>query len=106
VIAAPVRRKVRRGGGARALVFIFKFIAVLFWAAAITALVFFGLELFAQAVPVDLNSDLSSALNSVLSSALDNVLVTNALIGFIVGFVFFGIGEIIGLLNDIRRNTW
>jgi hypothetical protein len=92
-----VRRKNRGSRGARFLSLVFKILAVFIWLGTVLVLVgsetnMFGIVGFGT---------LFDVLNILLSG---NMIVTAAG-GFITGLILFGIGAIIGLLSDIRRNT-
>jgi uncharacterized protein (DUF2062 family) len=52
-----------------------------------------------------LNRSASSDLTDFLNTFLNDSTIGTVLVGFIAGLVFYGIGELIALLNDIRRNT-
>jgi hypothetical protein len=93
----PRSKKVRISRGARALVTTFKFIATLIWIAAIIVLL--------VALSTDLGLSLPSEFRVLVAAfAGDNILLTG-ITWLIMGFVVFGIGELIRLLNIVRRNT-
>jgi hypothetical protein len=92
-----VRRRNRGSRGARFLSFIFKAIAILIWIGSVMVLVGSGTDMF------------SAVGYGTLFDMLDTLLSDNAIVtvagGFLLGLIVFGIGSIIGLLGDIRRNT-
>jgi hypothetical protein len=95
--SSVVRRLPRRGTGASLLAVAFKAIAILIWLGTVLILVMPDVDLVI--------SRFSSDLAIILSTLLSNGVVGVALGGFIIGLVLFGIGEIIGLLSNIRRNA-
>jgi hypothetical protein len=97
VFSRVASARARRGVGAVVLAFVFKAIGILIWIASVAAFLAPGSDLLSGLTPSNLTDFLNIFVN-------DSTLVT-LLIGFIVGLAFFGIGELIALLNDIRRNT-
>jgi type II secretory pathway component PulF len=97
VPSGVVRRLPRRGAGASFLAAVLKALAVLIWLGTVAIIVIPGFDVISDSF----SSDLTATLNALMN----NNTVVAALIGLILGFVFFGLGEIIGLLNTIRRNT-
>jgi hypothetical protein len=91
------RRLPRRGAGASFLAVVLKAIAILIWLGTAVIIAIPGFDA--------ISASFSNDLEATLSSLLNNATVGTVLNGFIIGLVFFGIGEIIGLLNKIRRNT-
>jgi hypothetical protein len=95
----PVIRdgKVKGSAGARALAAFFKFLAALLWIAG--AIVLF------TALSGDFGINLPRDFTNLIDAfSGDNILVTG-IAWLIVGFVLYGIGELIRLLNIVRRNT-
>jgi hypothetical protein len=87
------------GGGSDVQLFvvIVKLIGVLAWLAA--AVFLFGE--FAEGWGLDLPPLFYDVLNEIAPTDI----LTTGLTCLVAGFVIFGIGAVIGLLNDIRRNT-
>jgi uncharacterized membrane protein len=96
--SSPPRKKSRRGAGAHVLGSIFKAFAILIWVFSLAILTILGSDILGR------NS--SADLSDLLQAFAGDSTTPTILVGFIVGLVFFGIGEAISLLNDIRRNTW
>jgi hypothetical protein len=92
-----MRRLPRRGAGASFLSVVLKAIAILIWLGTVLIIAIPGFDV--------IRASFSHDIEATLSSLLNNATVGTVLNGFIIGIVFFGIGEIIGLLNKIRRNT-
>jgi hypothetical protein len=79
------------------LVTTFKFIATLIWIAAIVVLL--------VALSGDYGLSLPRTFTDLITAFTgDNILLTG-ITWLITGFVLFGIGELIRLLNIVRRNT-
>ena len=75
----------------------FKVCAVIVWLVTLAILIASG--------SVILNSILNLNLEGVVIFLTGNSAAAAIATGFIVGMVFFGIGELIKLLGDIRRRT-
>jgi hypothetical protein len=71
-------------------------VAVLIWISAIAFLAVLG---------SDILSSPYIAFVDTLSALLHDSAAMAALAGLVVGFLLFGIAELIGLLDDIRRNS-
>ncbi|MDR1082427.1 MAG: hypothetical protein LBL27_00985 [Coriobacteriales bacterium] len=93
-----LQKNTKRSAGARMLALVFKIIAVLFWVAAVLMILVSAVDIFG-----------GGGGNYDWMNIFDRLVENGALIvilgGFILGLIFFGIGEVIGLLNDIRKNT-
>lgn len=83
--------------GTRVLVLVLKAVAVLVWLGSLTALLVPGVAILGDTLYLD--------LANVLGLLAGSSVITSALGGLIAGFVLFGLGEIIALLDDIRKNT-
>jgi hypothetical protein len=93
--AGAARKRARRSSGTRILAGILKVVAVLIWIGAVAALVLLG---------GDILSGPRLAFVDTFSAFLHDSAAIAALAGLVVGFLLFGIAEVIGLLDDIRRN--
>jgi hypothetical protein len=90
------RGKHIRSKGAATLALIFKGIGILIWFASVTAIILSVGSLF--------NTQLSIGSSDIADALLNNLALKFGVDGLVSGFIVFGIGEVINLLNDIRRN--
>jgi O-antigen/teichoic acid export membrane protein len=80
------------------LAVVFKAIAIMTWVASLVILVGSLSE-----IPAPRPDDGPIGMLGLL---LIDSSVMSVLSGIVVGFILFGFGTVISLLNDIRRNTW
>jgi hypothetical protein len=76
---------------------VLKTVAVLVWLGSVVAFTVPGI--------VIMNNGPYANVANLLIVVLSDSMITTGLFGFVVGFLLFGVGEIITLLNDIRKNT-
>jgi hypothetical protein len=88
---------VRSDTGPRIFAGFLKFLACLLWLGSLVSLVILG----STVLSISPSLDLMSALAMVSSSGI----IAPVLAGLIGGFLLFGLGEVIVLLSDIRKNT-
>ena len=93
---APAPRK-KGGAGARALAVILMTCAVIIWIIELVLLIGAG--------PSIMDGIADSSLEDIIVFLANNSSVISAVVGFFLGLLLFGMGELIVLLNDIRRNV-
>jgi hypothetical protein len=86
----------RKGGGAAFFAVVFKCLGILI---LLGSLITIALSLSAF-----FDTQASSNLTDTLRVFLSDAMLGASFNGFVAGLIIFGIGEIITLLNDIRRN--
>jgi hypothetical protein len=92
-----IERKGRRGAGSRALAFGFKVFAILLWLGSLLVLGLFGSD-FLRIVSL-------GNPTAMLTALVADDMVCAAVGGLLFGFIIFGVGEIIKLLNRISRTS-
>jgi hypothetical protein len=94
---ANAKSSYRKGKGVKVLANTFKAAAIVTWILMLPAII--------SSVFIIIDGITNFTLDGLAIELSTNETVTAAGIGIVAGFVLFGIGEIMVLLNDIRRNT-